>query len=114
MFWRTDVRALCDIAVNVTSWANDILSFPKEAERSIKVHSLPAVLAGERQLPMSEAIAIAAAMHDTEVARYIETEESMRADADAKLLCYLDGLRSWMAGNFRWSLETGRYNARVA
>jgi hypothetical protein len=108
-FWRADVRALSDIAVNVTCWANDILSFPKEAERSLKVHSLPAVLAGERQLPMPEAIAAAAAMHDTEVARYVETEEPTRKRAGAELLWYLDGLRSWMAGNFYWSLETGRY-----
>lgn len=111
LFWRTDVRALSDIAVNVTCWANDILSFPKEAERSTKVHSLPAVLAGERQLPMPEAIAVAAAMHDTEVARYVETEESTRTGADPELSRYLDGLRSWMAGNFHWSRETGRYNA---
>jgi hypothetical protein len=25
VFWRTDVRALCDMPVNVTGWANDIL-----------------------------------------------------------------------------------------
>jgi len=110
VFWRSDVRALSDIAVNVTCWANDILSFPKEAERSLAVHSLPAVLAGERQLTMDEAIAVAAAMHDTEVARYLATEESLRHGAGPELLGYLAGLRSWMAGNFYWSLETGRYN----
>jgi hypothetical protein len=110
LFWRADVRALSDMAVNVTCWANDILSFPKEAERSLKVHSLPAVLAGERQLPMHEAMAVAAAMHDSEVTRYIETEQSMRDTAEPELLSYINGLRSWMAGNFYWSLETGRYN----
>lgn len=110
LFWRADVRALSDIAVNVTCWANDILSFPKEAERSLKVHSLPAVLAGERQLPMHEAIAVAADMHDCEIARYVEAEQPMRDAAEPELLGYLDGLRSWMAGNFHWSLETGRYN----
>lgn len=110
LFWRADVRALSDIAVNVTCWANDVLSFPKEAERSLKVHSLPAVLAGERRLPMHEAIMTAAAMHDCEVARYIEAEASMRGAAGPELLGYLDGLRSWMAGNFYWSLETGRYD----
>ncbi len=40
-YWRPEVRAVSDIAVNVTCWANDILSFPKEAQRSFKVHSLP-------------------------------------------------------------------------
>lgn len=114
LFWRADVRALSDIAVNVTCWANDILSFPKEAARSLSVHSLPAVLAGERRLPMGEAMAVAAAMHDSEVTRYLEAEEPIRERAAPELLGYLDGLRSWMAGNFYWSLETGRYNTRGA
>ncbi len=49
-------------------------------------------------------------MHDSEGVRYIETEASMRQDARPELRWYLDGLRSWMAGNYHWSLETGRYN----
>jgi hypothetical protein len=35
---------------------------------------------------------------------------ALRREADQELAAYLDGLRSWMAGNFYWSLETGRYN----
>lgn len=109
-FWRPDIRTVSDIAVNVTCWANDILSFPKESERSLKVHSLPAVLAFERQLPVQEAVELAAAMHDAEVVRFLEIEEPIRRDAGPELVRYLDGLRSWMAGNFHWSLETGRYH----
>jgi hypothetical protein len=109
-FWRSDVRLVTDIAVNVTCWANDILSFPKESQRSLKVHSLPAVLARERRLPMKDALAAAAAMHDAEVDRYLVAEQALRREADQELAGYLDGLRSWMAGNFYWSLETGRYN----
>ncbi len=113
-YWRPDVRAISDIAVNVTCWANDILSFPKEAERSLKVHSLPAVLAGERRLQMSDAITAAAGLHDAEVARYLAAERPIRHNAGPGLLGYLNGLRSWMAGNLHWSLETGRYNIAVA
>ncbi|HET9895352.1 MAG TPA: hypothetical protein VFQ44_10500 [Streptosporangiaceae bacterium] len=108
-YWRPDVRELSDLAVNVTCWANDILSFPKETERSLKVHSLPAVLASERRLPMAEALTIAAGMHNAEVARYTELERALGAQAGPELLGYFAGLRSWMAGNFHWSLETGRY-----
>lgn len=108
-YWRPDVRAITDLAVNVTCWANDILSFPKEAQRSLKVHSLPAVLAAERGLPLVEAISIAAGMHDNEVARYLDAERTLRPQAGPELLGYLNGLRSWMAGNLYWSLETGRY-----
>src|ERR1700761_2359843 len=70
-FWHPEVRALSDIAVNVTCWANDILSFPKEAERSVKVQSLPSVLASERRLELPCALAVAAAMHDAEVQHYL-------------------------------------------
>jgi hypothetical protein len=108
-FCRPDVRAVTDIAVNVTCWANDILSYPKEAARSLKVHSLPAVLVRERGLSPAGAIAAAAAMHDAEVARYLRSEEPVRRRASPELRRYLDGLRAWMSGNFYWSLETGRY-----
>jgi terpene synthase-like protein len=109
-FWHPEVRQISDIAVNVTCWANDILSFPKEAERSLKVHSLPAVLAAELGLSMPEAITAAAAMHDAEVSRYLDAEARIRNWAGSELSGYLNGLRSWMAGNLHWSLETGRYN----
>lgn len=108
-YWRPEVRAVSDIAVNVTCWANDILSFPKEAKRSFKVHSLPAVLAEELQLPVADALVLAAGMHDAEVERYLDVERPLRLFAGPALGHYLDGLRSWMGGNFYWSLETGRY-----
>ena len=108
-FWQPEVRNLSDIAVNVTCWANDILSFPKEAARSLKVHSLPAVLAAERQIDLAEALAVATAMHDAEVQRYLRAEACLRPAASPALAWYLDGLRSWMSGNYYWSLETGRY-----
>jgi hypothetical protein len=113
-FWRPDVRAISDLAVNVTCWANDILSFGKESQRSLKVHSLPAVLADERRLPAADAMTAAVAMHDAEIARYLDAEEPMRRDAGPELSRYLDGLRSWMAGNYYWSLETGRYQVTIA
>lgn len=108
-YWRPEVRAVSDIAVNVTCWANDILSFPKEARRSPKVHSLPAVLAEELQLPVADALTLAADMHDAEVERYLNAERPLRLAAGPALGDYLDGLRSWMGGNFYWSQETGRY-----
>jgi len=74
------------------------------------VHSLPAVLASDRKIPTAEAIIHAVAMHDAEVARYLHAEGSVRLDAAPELRGYLDGLRSWMSGNFHWSLETGRYS----
>lgn len=106
---RRDIRALTDTAVNVTCWANDILSYPKESARSLMVQSLPTVLAYERGLSRAEAIREAASMHDAQVARYVRAEPAARRGATPELQRYLDGLRDWMGGNFYWSLETGRY-----
>ena len=113
-FCRRDVQAVTDIAVNVTCWANDILSYPKESARSLKVHSLPAILAREGGMSPAEAVAAAATMHDAEVARYVRDEEQVRRHATPELSRYLDGLRAWMSGNFHWSLETGRYGLAAA
>jgi hypothetical protein len=108
-FCRRDVRALTDIAVDVTCWANDIISYPKEAARSLKVHSLPAVLARELGITADQAIKVAASMHDAQVASYLAAEPALRRGASPQLAGYLDGLRNWMGGNLRWSLETARY-----
>jgi Terpene synthase family 2, C-terminal metal binding len=108
-FGRRDVRELTDIAVNVTCWANDVLSYQKESARSLTVHSLPAVLAHELKLDIAAALTSAAALHDAEVNRYVKAEPMVRGRAGPELRRYLDGLRNWMAGNFYWSRETGRY-----
>jgi hypothetical protein len=109
-YCRRDVRDITDIAVNVTSWANDVLSYEKEASRSLQMHSLPAVLAHELHLPATDAIGVAVMMHDAQVSCYLEAEESLRSSASPELRWYLDGLRNWMAGNSQWSLESGRYD----
>ncbi|MFI9560303.1 terpene synthase family protein [Nonomuraea endophytica] len=104
------VTALTDMAVDVACWANDILSYPKEVRRSRIVHSLPAVLGHWRQLTPQAALEAAARMHNQQVQRYLAAELPIRAHAAEPLRRYLDDLRSWMTGNLRWSLSTGRYN----
>ncbi len=95
--------------MDVTCWANDISSYPKEAARSLKVHSLPAVLARELGITPDQAIKVAASTHDARAASYAAAGPAVRRDASPQLAKYLDGLRNWMGGNLRWSLETGRY-----
>jgi hypothetical protein len=106
---QPEVVALTDMAVNVACWANDILSYPKEALRNRAVHSLPAVLGHERNLDAAQSLDMTAQMHDREVARYLESEQRVRVWAGPALHRYLDDLRFWMAGNLRWSHSTGRY-----
>jgi hypothetical protein len=108
-YHHPDVQALTSIAVDVACWANDILSYPKEALRSRAVQSLPAVLAARDGLGLQEAIDRAADMHDARVRRYLAKEAPVRASASPELQRYLDDLRFWMRGNLDWSYETGRY-----
>jgi Terpene synthase family 2, C-terminal metal binding len=104
---REAVRAVTD----ATSWANDILSFRKETERSTQVLSLPAVLVRERGLTVAQALRAAADMHDARVHEYERIEARLLARADAALGRFLADLRFWMSGNLAWSYETGRYEA---
>jgi terpene synthase-like protein len=106
---RPDVVSLTMMAVDVTCWANDIVSYPKETLRSRTVHSLPVVLARQRDADPDRMIGTAVRMHDRQVVRYLSAERRVRARAGAGLRRYLDGLRFWMAGNLCWSRSTGRY-----
>ncbi|MBS2961589.1 hypothetical protein KGA66_00925 [Actinocrinis puniceicyclus] len=107
------LRALSDAVVDIVCWANDILSYPKEASRSTQVLSLPAVLCHERGLSIGEALALAARLHDERVEEYQRLEEPLLRDGGEEVRRYLADLRHWIAGNLAWSLETGRYGLGV-
>jgi Terpene synthase family 2, C-terminal metal binding len=107
---REAVRAVTDI----TCWANDILSFRKEQERSAEVLSLPAVLIREWHLTTAQALQTAADLHNARVREYQQLETLLLADAGPSLTRYLADLRYWMSGNLAWSRETGRYQFPAA
>lgn len=107
------VTAVTDMALNVTCWANDILSYSKEARQSTTVCSLPVLIARHQDLEIVAGLAVAANMHDQETTRYVEAEATLRAQASPDLHRYLDDLRHWMSGNLHWSCRSGRY-AEVA
>jgi hypothetical protein len=109
VWWLPRIRALSDAATDVACWANDILSYPKEIDRSTQVLSLPAVLAHERGLSMSQALDEAARLHDERVGEYQELEAPLLGTISPLVDRYLADLRNWMAGNLAWSYETGRY-----
>jgi len=103
-----------DAVADITSWANDILSYPKELQRSTHVLSLPAVLAHQDGLSAAQALDEAARLYDGRVRAYQELEAPLRAQHDPLVRRYLADLRSWIAGNLAWSYETGRYGLGMA
>ncbi|WP_343745565.1 hypothetical protein [Chitinophaga sp.] len=101
---------------NIVCWANDLFSFPKE-HKAGDVHNLVLVLQHERQCSLQEAVDEAARMHNEEVAIFVVLEKLLPlsgSEKDYELLRYVAVLRSWITGNFEWSLhDTGRYSAMM-
>lgn len=107
---RPDLRALYWSAVDITCWSNDILSYAKELQRGGDFHNLPSVLQQERRCTVQEAMVIASRMHDDEVRNFLDVERQLlERGGSPELRRYAAGLRSWIQGNYRWSLETARY-----
>ena len=103
------LRELEFMVTDITCWANDILSYPKEYQRSTDVLSLPSVLAHELGVGAEAALKEAALLHDDRVREFGAAEMQLREHAGDSLTRYLDDLRTWISGNLAWSYETGRY-----
>ncbi|NLR82091.1 terpene synthase family protein [Chitinophaga eiseniae] len=97
---------------NVVCWSNDLFSCTKESRQG-DVHNLVLVLQHQRQISLQEAVDQAARMHNEEVAIFVALEKLLPLkgdETDYELLRYVAVLRSWMVGNFDWSVkDTGRY-----
>jgi hypothetical protein len=102
---------------NIVCWSNDLFSCYKESQQG-DVHNLALVLAHERNLDLQEAIDETGRMHNEEVALFVALEKqlpSFGAALDAELVRYIDVLRSWITGNYDWSMQdTGRYRRLIA
>jgi hypothetical protein len=103
------VAALGALAVDVISWSNDLYSYGREStsQRSIVVHNLVSVIAGERRRGAQDALDEACAMHERGSP---PTGRSCRPRG-AELRRYLDGLGTWMTRNEEWSFSTARYRS---
>jgi hypothetical protein len=108
------LRELTDAATDITCWANDILSYPKEIRRSTQVLSLPAVLSREHGLTTEQAMTEAARLYDERIRQYQRLEAPVMREGSGEVRRYLMDLRHWISGNLAWSYETGRYALGMA
>jgi hypothetical protein len=101
---------------NIVCWSNDLFSCTKESRQG-DVHNLVLVLQHHRQISLQEAVNEAARMHNEEVAIFATLEKLLPLKGDERdyeLLRYVSVLRSWITGNFDWSVsDTGRYGLEV-
>ncbi|MFO0588224.1 MAG: hypothetical protein U0441_11820 [Polyangiaceae bacterium] len=101
------VQAAARMACNLVGWSNDVYTFEKEL-RDREPCNLVAVVARARRLPLHEAVAFAAAMHDAEARRLAALLDEL-ALLGEEVARYADMLRSWVRGHLDWGRETGRY-----
>lgn len=111
------VQRLALACNNIVCWTNDIMSCRKEAEQG-DVHNLVLALMHERGLSMQAAIDETVRMHDDEVRLFAALEKllpSFDEITDRELTRYVAVLRSWITGNYDWSVQdTGRYRVEGA
>lgn len=102
-----------DAACDVVCWTNDVYSLDKET-RLGEYHNLVSVVAHHDHLHREAALADVAHRIVTKLGQFYEAERRLRADADRTVTTHLDGMRSWMRGNFDWSRRTRRYRDATA
>lgn len=106
------VQQLTWSAVQLIAFSNDIFSAPKEMEQN-DVHNLVILLQKERNASFQEALALAAALHDSTMRTFEALEKwlpSFDDEINEQLSRYVLGLRYWIRANVDWSLkDTKRY-----
>lgn len=109
------VAEMMRAATNVLCWSNDILSIRKELDNG-DVHNVVSLIHREQQCSLQEAFYRAAALHDAEVCRFLELEQTLPRFSEPlnrQVNAFLDSLRSFMRGNIDWSITTGRYQSII-
>jgi hypothetical protein len=101
--FHTALTAACD----VVCWTNDVYSLDKET-RLGEYHNLVSVVAHHDQLHREAALADVTHRIVTRLGQFYDAERNLRA-GDLVIDATLDGMRSWVRGNFDWSRRTRRY-----
>ncbi len=104
------VAALTRLANELVCWANDLVSLDKELRQG-DVHNLVRVLQQAKGLSLQDAVEQASRQHDQTLARFLETEQHVKARLGAwrDLELHLELLRARVRGIYDWSLVSGRY-----
>jgi hypothetical protein len=114
VFRHQDIQRLRRLCAQVVAFANDLFSFPKEVRRFDSPNNLLRVVMAEEGLDHDRAVARCIEMINADVREFesiVAGLPSWGTDVDRAVRAYVAGQRSWMRGNFAWSLETGRYAA---
>jgi Terpene synthase family 2, C-terminal metal binding len=111
---RPSVRTLREMVAAIIGWDNDLTSFDKEVHRSVErgfppVQNLVSVIAAQYGCTIDQAAAIAGAMRNRAMIRFIRMSDEVTAQADKPLACYVRGLGQWIRGYLDYSGRSARY-----
>lgn len=105
------VQQLIPMTANIVSWANDVLSLPKELKQG-DIHNVVFSIQQSQHLTVQEALNQAAQLHNQEVERFIEVESALpRLDEpqEEALKQYVLSLRTVIRGSLDWLSTSVRY-----
>lgn len=91
-------------------WSNDLFSFSKEQVQGNK-HNLVSLLQHERQLTLDEALLCVAAIHNTDMRRFVTLSTQLPGfdeTRDQAVARYVEALRRHIRGNVDWSEKDSR------
>lgn len=115
-FCRPEVRALCNHAMNIISWSNDIHSLVVEARQPgqfwnmVFIHNVYAT--GHS---LQESVNYTAARVEAEISLFVMASDLLLLNASPQLQGFIDGLKHWTRGNQDWvEQNTQRYAAAFA
>lgn len=105
------VHQLVTMTANIVSWANDVLSLPKELKQG-DIHNVVFSIQHHQHLTVQEALNQAAQLHNQEIERFIQGEATLpRLDTpyDQALKRYVRALRTVIRGSLDWLSTSVRY-----
>ncbi|WP_089104982.1 terpene synthase family protein [Streptomyces hyaluromycini] len=107
-------RTLREMTSVLIGWDNDLTSYDKEVARAAErnfpvVQNLVSVLAAQYALPEAEAVALAGAMRDRAMARFLALRDETVATGGPELARYAMGLGQWIRGYLDYSGRSPRY-----
>jgi hypothetical protein len=105
------VHPLLTMTANIVSWANDVLSLPKELKQG-DIHNIVFSMQQSQQLTVQEALDRAAHLHNSEIERFIQVEAALPSFTDSEnelLQRYTLTLRTLIRGSLDWLSTSVRY-----
>lgn len=103
------VKAVTEMAIALSTWNSDAVSYEKEAAREIGGHNLIAVVRREYRYTAAQAAARAGAMYVQVAELFVRLHERLGANASPELQRYLASLGHFVQASAHWCRASERY-----